>query len=119
VIRGFLKELPGWVDGPTREHAEAKLAELSARFRPEQLRRLAAVLAKWAAPGMCDPDDQTATVDGEPSEEAARHDTRSAAQRNHDALNAGCYIRHHWVLPGWEGKASERRPRSGVGPGRR
>ena len=54
-----------------------------------------AVLAKWAAPGMCNPADQTATVDGEASDEADR-DTRSAAQRNHDALNAGCEISHRW-----------------------
>ncbi len=47
-----------------------------------------AVLAKLAAPGMCNPDDDTACVDGVPSEEAIERDSRSAAQRNHDGLTA-------------------------------
>jgi hypothetical protein len=37
---------------------------------------------------MCNPDDQTPCVDGEPAEEFAGRDTRSHAQRQHDALNA-------------------------------
>jgi hypothetical protein len=49
---------------------------------------LDAVLSKWAAPGMCNPEDQSAVVDGEPPEDAQRRDPRSGAQRNHDALNA-------------------------------
>jgi hypothetical protein len=36
---------------------------------------------------MCNPVDQEAVVDGQPSEKAIDTDTRSAAQRNHDALN--------------------------------
>jgi hypothetical protein len=47
-----------------------------------------AVLAKLAAPGMCNPEEHTPTVDGAPSEDAVQRDTRSPAQRNHDALNA-------------------------------
>jgi hypothetical protein len=47
-----------------------------------------AVSAKSAAPGMCNPADETPTVKGTPCEEAIRADTRSAAQRNHDALGA-------------------------------
>ena len=47
-----------------------------------------AVLAKWAAPGMCNPDDEAACVDGEPSKEAVQVDRRSQGQRNHDALKA-------------------------------
>ena len=146
LIGGFLRQLPGWVEAPTREGAEATLAELSTQFRPEQVRRAAAVLAqlinpdggfsdqdrarrrgiligaqdpdgmsaisgwltpelragleavpaKWAAPGMCDPADQTAVVDGEPAEQARRQDTRSSAQRNHDALNTECEMWHTW-----------------------
>ena len=46
------------------------------------------MLAKLAAPGMCNPDDDTACVDGVPSEEAIERDSRSAAQRNHDGLTA-------------------------------
>ena len=46
------------------------------------------MFAKLAAPGMCNPEDDNPCVDGEPSEEAAQADTRSAGQRNHDALKA-------------------------------
>ena len=148
LIRGFVSQLPGWVDEPTRRESEATLAELSTRFRPDQVKRAAAVLAnainpdgnycdadrarrrglwigpqdgggmspvrgwltpqlragieavlaKWAAPGMCNPADQSATVDGEPSDAAADRDTRSSAQRNHDALNAGSAIWHRCAL---------------------
>jgi hypothetical protein len=140
VIRGFLRELPGWVDAPTRAQAEHTLARLCGAFRPEQLKKAAeriavlidpdgsysdndrarrrgltigaqgadgmspirgqltpelragleAVLAKWAAPGRCNPDDQTATLDTDPGAAAQQRDYRSSAQRNHDALNAGC-----------------------------
>ncbi|OBH47535.1 hypothetical protein A5687_16805 [Mycobacterium mantenii] len=139
VIRKFYHQLPGWIDAGTREQAEAKLALEGTRYRPEQLGKLAdvladclnpdgnftdedrarqrgvtlgnqqadgmsplrgwltpearatleAVLAKLAAPGMCNPDDETPCVDGAPSEQAIERDARSAAQRQHDALNAG------------------------------
>jgi hypothetical protein len=46
------------------------------------------VLAKLAAPGMCNPEDHTPVLDGAPGQEAIQRDTRSPAQRNHDALNA-------------------------------
>jgi Domain of unknown function (DUF222) len=46
------------------------------------------VLAKLAAPGMCNPDDQTPCLDGAPADETIARDTRSTAQRNHDAINA-------------------------------
>ena len=139
MIRTFLKELPGWVDGGTRARAEADLARLGGQHRPEKLRGLAATLtdclnpdgnytdddrarrrglvlgaqhedgmselrglispelratleavwAKLAAPGMCNPLDDTACVDGAPSQEAVDGDARSGAQRNHDGLLAG------------------------------
>ncbi|MGV0159173.1 HNH endonuclease signature motif containing protein [Mycobacterium colombiense] len=138
VIRKFFHQLPGWIDMPTREQVEARLAKEGSRFRPEQLAALAstvadclnpdgtftdedrargrgltlgnqqadgmsalrgwltpearatleAVLAKLAAPGMCNPFDETPCVDGAPSQEAIERDPRSAAQRNHDGLNA-------------------------------
>jgi hypothetical protein len=47
-----------------------------------------AVLAKLAAPGMANPYDDEPVIDGTPSEEAIKRDTRSAAQRNHDGLFA-------------------------------
>jgi hypothetical protein len=55
---------------------------------PELRANIDAWLARFAAPGMCNPDDQTPCVDGEPAEEFAGRDTRSHAQRQHDALNA-------------------------------
>lgn len=117
VIHGFFAELPGWVDDPTREAAEADLARWAGEQRPECLRKVAdritcylnpdgrftdqdrarrrgltlgtqdsdgmsrlsgwltpearasweAVLAKLAAPGMCNPDDDTPVIDGPPA----------------------------------------------------
>ena len=55
---------------------------------PELRAYLEAVFAKWAKPGMCNPDDDTPTVDGDPSDDAAKRDTRSTGQRQHDALKA-------------------------------
>ena len=55
---------------------------------PELRANIDAWLARFAAPGMCNPDDQTACVNGDPSEETASNDRRSHGQRQHDALNA-------------------------------
>ena len=51
---------------------------------------LEAVLARWAAPGMCNPADETQCMDGTPSQAAIQGDTRSPGQRHHDALHATC-----------------------------
>jgi len=67
------------VDGMSRIHG---------LLDPEARATLDAVFAKLAAPGMCNPDDESPCVDGEPSQETAQSDTRSAGQRNHDALKA-------------------------------
>lgn len=66
------------------------MSPISGYLTPELRAGLDAVLSKWAAPGMCNPDDQTPTVYGRPSEETVQRDFRSRAQRNHDALNAVC-----------------------------
>ena len=55
---------------------------------PELRATLEAVLTKWAAPGMCNPDDEHPCVDGTPSQAHLDNDHRSAAQRTHDALIA-------------------------------
>jgi hypothetical protein len=55
---------------------------------PELRANIDAWLARFAAPGMCNPDDETPCVEGEPADEFAGRDTRSHAQRQHDALNA-------------------------------
>ncbi|MUM16828.1 HNH endonuclease [Mycobacterium sp. CBMA271] len=64
------------------------MSPISGLLDPETRAYLDAVFAKLAAPGMCNPADQSPLVDGEPSPEAAEHDTRTNAQRNHDALQA-------------------------------
>ncbi|CCK62144.1 Conserved protein of unknown function, possible maturase [Mycobacterium canettii CIPT 140070017] len=55
---------------------------------PELRANLDAWLARFAAPGMCNPDDQTPCVADNPPKDATSSDTRSPAQRQHDALNA-------------------------------
>ncbi len=55
---------------------------------PELRATIDALLAKFAAPGMCNPDDQTPTVTGDPSEATVEADRRQHAQRKHDALAA-------------------------------
>jgi hypothetical protein len=57
---------------------------------PELRAALEPLLAKLAAPGMCNPEDEAPCVTGVPSEEATRRDHRSVAQRTHDALLVVC-----------------------------
>jgi hypothetical protein len=47
-----------------------------------------ALLAKLAAPGMCNPDDPEPCVFGTPTQEQIDNDHRTLAQRQHDALLA-------------------------------
>ncbi|MGO9185997.1 HNH endonuclease signature motif containing protein [Mycobacterium sp.] len=62
------------------------MSELRGCLTPEARATLEAMLAKLAAPGMCNPLDEKPCVDGAPTQDAIDHDARSAAQRNHDAL---------------------------------
>jgi Domain of unknown function (DUF222)/HNH endonuclease len=55
---------------------------------PELRANLDAWLARFAAPGMCNPDDENPCITGEPDQDLASKDVRSHAQRQHDALNA-------------------------------
>ena len=71
------------------------------------------MLAKLAAPGMCNPDDDTAVVDGAPCQDGIDRDSRSAAQRNHDALNAGLRA---LLASGELGQHNGLRPRSSSPP---
>jgi Domain of unknown function (DUF222) len=139
VIRSFFAHLPTEVDLPTRDAAEADLADKARGYRPDELAKYAQrimdwlhpdgefseeqrarkrgitigkpeydrmspisgyltpelratiepVLAKLAAPGACNPDDEKPVVDETPDADAVRRDTRSQAQRNHDGLLAG------------------------------
>ncbi|CMB54426.1 Conserved protein of uncharacterised function possible rep13e12 repeat protein [Mycobacterium tuberculosis] len=65
------------------------MSRLSGYVTPELRATIEAVWAKLAAPGMCNPEQKAPCVNGAPSKEQARRDTRSCPQRNHDALNAG------------------------------
>jgi hypothetical protein len=55
---------------------------------PELRANLDAWLARFAAPGMCNPDDESPCTAEEPDQDVAGEDIRSHAQRQHDALNA-------------------------------
>ena len=79
------------------------MSPITGYLTPEARATLDAAFAKLAAPGMCNPFDQEPVVDGTPSQDAIDGDTRSCAQRNHDALNAagrallasGCLGQHN------------------------
>ncbi|MBW0019024.1 MAG: HNH endonuclease [Mycobacterium sp.] len=65
------------------------MSRISGWITPELRAGIEALWAKLAAPGMCNPDDQSPIVDGPAPEETARRDLRSRGQRQHDGLNAG------------------------------
>ncbi len=64
------------------------MSPITGYLTPEARATLDAVFAKLAAPGMCNSADEAPCVSGTPSQAAIGHDTRSGAQRNHDALTA-------------------------------
>lgn len=64
------------------------MSKITGLLDPEARATWDAVMAKWAAPGMCNPDDDTPCVDEEPTEDRAVRDGRTPSQRNHDALTA-------------------------------
>ncbi|MGI9124389.1 MAG: HNH endonuclease signature motif containing protein [Mycobacterium sp.] len=78
VRRGFTfgRQQPNGMSRATLWATPALRAELEAWF------------AKFAAPGMCNPADQTSLVDGEPTQAQADGDRRTHPQRQHDALSA-------------------------------
>lgn len=61
-------------------------SDISGKLTPELRATYDPLLAKLAAPGMCNPADEHPCITGTPSEEAIRADTRTPAQRVHDAL---------------------------------
>jgi hypothetical protein len=88
-------------DGDFTEHDRARrrgitlgrqdidgMSPISGYLTPEARATLDAVLAKLAAPGMCNPADETPCTRGTPSQAAIQGDTRGAGQRHHDALLA-------------------------------
>jgi hypothetical protein len=71
--------------GPQRADG---LSEIRGLLSPEARATLEAVMTKYGAPGMCNPDDEHPCVDGAPTQAQIDNDTRTPAQRQHDALIA-------------------------------
>ena len=65
-----------------------KMTPFKGNMTPEAWAIYEAILAKWAAPGMCNPDDEHPCVSGTPTQAQIDNDHRSLAQRQHDALVA-------------------------------
>jgi hypothetical protein len=64
------------------------MSKISGLADPELRATLDAAFSKLAAPGMCNPDDESPCVKGRPSEALVRGDRRTTAQRRHDGLTA-------------------------------
>ncbi|MGB7504745.1 MAG: DUF222 domain-containing protein [Mycobacterium sp.] len=62
------------------------MTPLAGELTPEAWATLEAIFAKFAAPGMCNPDDAEPCTSGTPSQAQIDNDHRSLAQRQHDAL---------------------------------
>ena len=67
---------------------EDGMTPLTAELTPEAAALIEAVYAKFAAPGMCNPDDEEPCTSGTPSQAQIDNDHRTLAQRQHDALVA-------------------------------
>lgn len=63
-------------------------SRISGHLTPELRAALEPLLATWGAPGMCNPADDNPTINGEPDTPTVDRDTRTPAQRRHDALLA-------------------------------
>ena len=64
------------------------MTPIKGNLDPQAAATIEALFAKLSAPGMCNPDDETARISGTPSQEQIDADHRSVGQRNHDALTA-------------------------------
>ena len=105
-LRKVARQLMGYLDQDgtvedEREHARKRgltlgrqeldgMSRLSGWIDPELRAALDAIVAKLAAPGYCNPDDEHPCVEGVPSQEQITNDSRSAAQRTHDAVHTVC-----------------------------
>lgn len=74
-----------------RQQADG-LSSITGTLTPEARAMFEPILAKLAAPGMCNPDDPQPCVLGRPSQEQIDNDGRSPAQRCHDAFLATARI---------------------------
>ncbi|WP_333889681.1 HNH endonuclease signature motif containing protein [Mycolicibacterium gadium] len=75
----------GFICGPQGRDG---MVAIKGDLTPEAWAVLEPIFAKWAAPGMCNPDDDHPCVGGTPSQEQIDTDHRTLAQRQHDALIA-------------------------------
>ena len=105
-LRKVARKLMGYLDqdgtlDDEREHARKRgitlghqeldgMSRISGWLDPELRATLDAIFAKLAAPGYCNPEDAEQCVDGTPSQTQITADTRTAAQRTHDALQTVC-----------------------------
>jgi hypothetical protein len=64
------------------------MSEIKGLLDPQARATFEAITAKWAAPGMCNPDDPSPCSSGTPTQAQIDGDTRDFAQRTHDALTA-------------------------------
>ncbi|MGV9800528.1 HNH endonuclease signature motif containing protein [Mycobacterium sp. NPDC003449] len=64
------------------------MSRFSGWLTPEGRATVEAVNAELAAPGKCNADDENPCISGTPSQQAIDNDTRTPAQRTHDALVA-------------------------------
>lgn len=65
-----------------------KMTTVTGEMTPEAWAVWEAIFAKYAAPGMCNPDDPEPCTSGTPTQSQIDSDHRSLAQRQHDALVA-------------------------------
>ncbi|MDT5302056.1 MAG: hypothetical protein QOG79_5298 [Mycobacterium sp.] len=66
------------------------MTPISGWLDPELAATIQALFAKLAAPGMCNPNDDTPCINGQPDDDTIHADARSIGQRQHDALTAIC-----------------------------
>jgi hypothetical protein len=66
------------------------MTPISGWLDPELAATIQALFAKLAAPGMCNPNDDTPCINGEPGDDTVGADDRTLGQRQHDALKAIC-----------------------------
>ncbi|MDP9165365.1 MAG: HNH endonuclease [Actinomycetota bacterium] len=69
--------------GPQRHDA---MTEFTATLTPQSRAVWEVLFAKFAAPGMCNPADEQPCTSGTPSQDQINGDTRTLAQRQHDAM---------------------------------
>jgi len=62
------------------------MTQLSANLDPQGWAAWEVLFAKFAAPGMCNPADETPCTSGTPSQAQIDSDIRTLAQRRHDAM---------------------------------